>query len=51
MTTDYGILVTLPETLFIDSFPTGDFFTFEFQLLAAQWNDTTTFPCQVSRRI
>lgn len=49
VTTDYGILVTLPETLFIDSFPTGDFFTFEFQLLASAWNDTTRFPCQTSQ--
>ncbi len=47
--TDYGLKVTLPEVLYVDSFPSGgDFYTIQVQLAASAWNDTTKFPCRES---
>lgn len=49
VTTDYGVKVTLPEALYIDHFPTTDFYTFEFRVAASQWSDAGKFPCKVSQ--
>ncbi len=48
VSTDYGIKITLPEVLFVDSFPTGDFYTFQVQLATSAWSDTSKFPCRKS---
>lgn len=49
VTTEYGIKITLPEVLFIDKMPIGDFYTFEFQLDKNQWSDSNKFPCKLSQ--
>ncbi|KAJ9509986.1 hypothetical protein QJQ45_011680 [Haematococcus lacustris] len=46
--TQYGFKLTLPEVLYVNSVPLGDFYTVEVQLDATVWRDATRFPCKSS---
>mmetsp|Transcript_6271 Transcript_6271/g.13772 ORF Transcript_6271/g.13772 Transcript_6271/m.13772 type:complete len:283 (-) Transcript_6271:620-1468(-) len=46
--TSYGLKITLPVMLYVDSLPPGQFYTVEISLPSAIWPDTTKFPCPQS---
>ncbi len=46
--TPFGIQISLPAMIYIDSIPYGSAYTFEISLDSSVWSDTTQFPCRQS---
>ncbi|KAG1666914.1 hypothetical protein FOA52_005974 [Chlamydomonas sp. UWO 241] len=45
-TNDYGISIVLPEYLYIDTIPAGEYWTVEVSFDSLLWPDTTRMPCR-----
>ena len=46
--TGYGIRITFPSMLTVDTLAPGEFYTIEVDLDSSMWDDTSRFPCMPS---